>query len=240
MGMVGHLARDFLSVKELSPRTVSNLSRELSYSGVTLTETEGGWSLYHSGSSATVTMSLDGNFYTPDGSKLTSVRSRGYIDQLMDYFESYLPQSTPEETLQYIRGNLLTSDCDVIAHGCNCYNAMTGGIARAIAHMYPGAERADSATERADESQLGSFTYTRGNPSVFNLYTQYEPGANIDYDAVRGAFKAFYHHLKSHNMLDLKIGIPKIGAGIAGGDWGRISKIIESIWQEGQIYVYVM
>jgi O-acetyl-ADP-ribose deacetylase (regulator of RNase III) len=43
-----------------------------------------------------------------------------------------------------------------------------------------------------------------------------------DYDAIRSVFKK----IKS-NFSGKRIGYPKIGAGLAGGDWDQISKIID-------------
>ncbi len=43
-----------------------------------------------------------------------------------------------------------------------------------------------------------------------------------NYEAIRSVFKK----LKS-NYSGKRIGYPKIGAGLAGGDWEKISKIID-------------
>ena len=43
-----------------------------------------------------------------------------------------------------------------------------------------------------------------------------------DYDAIRAVLR----HIKD-NFSGKKIGYPKIGAGLAGGDWDVIAKIID-------------
>lgn len=59
-----------------------------------------------------------------------------------------------------------------------------------------------------------------------NGYTQYHwkgYGVKADYEAIRQVFKAI-----KDNFSGLRIGYPAIGAGLAGGDWSIIAKIIET------------
>lgn len=60
---------------------------------------------------------------------------------------------------------------------------------------------------------------------VVNAYTQFGfggAGVQVDYDAVASAFARI-----AHRYGDLRIGYPRIGAGLAGGDWGLISELID-------------
>lgn len=59
---------------------------------------------------------------------------------------------------------------------------------------------------------------------VINGYTQYRPGADVNYYAIDNVFHKVAHLAEA---LDLVVGYPAIGAGIAGGDWEHISRIIE-------------
>jgi O-acetyl-ADP-ribose deacetylase (regulator of RNase III) len=224
-----------------------NMADDLAYEGIIIRKRPSEWLIYHKNAGVGLVLYKDGSVYPPEeiadkygSGPIASVFRRGARQAILDFFANYMPEPDPLDTIQYVRGDLLSSDCDIIAHGCNCFNSMSGGIARHIAKKFPEAQRADDATEPGDEAKIGSFTYTHGKPAVFNLYTQYQPGPAVDYAAIKVAFKKLHRHLKAHNMLDLKIGIPKIGAGIAGGDWGRIESIIRSVWgDEGPIYVYV-
>ena len=45
---------------------------------------------------------------------------------------------------------------DVIVHGCNCFCAMGGGIARAIREEFPEAYAADLATLRGSRGRAGA------------------------------------------------------------------------------------
>lgn len=66
---------------------------------------------------------------------------------------------------------------------------------------------------------------------VVNSYTQYHYGANhkdglscpIDYEALTLCMRKINNRFKG-----MHIGLPKIGAGLAGGDWERIKKIIQT------------
>lgn len=124
----------------------------------------------------------------------------------------------------------IEGEFDVIVHGCNCFCAMGAGIAKTIKQNFPEAYQADLNTIKGDKSKLGEITWSKsktksGELIVVNGYTQFHwkgRGRKVDYEAVRLVFK----NVKK-NFSGLKIGYPAIGAGLAGGDWEVISKIIE-------------
>ncbi|MBW2567878.1 MAG: macro domain-containing protein [Deltaproteobacteria bacterium] len=133
-----------------------------------------------------------------------------------------------------VKGDLiklaLNGKFDVIIHGCNCYCTMGAGIAKTIKHEFPEAYKADCKTEKGNESKLGSYSsvaiYKENHQiTVVNAYTQYNykgKGVKADYEAVRSVFKSI-----KNDFSGKRIGYPKIGAGLAGGDWNIISKIID-------------
>lgn len=115
---------------------------------------------------------------------------------------------------------------DVIIHGCNCFCKMGGGIALQLSKLYPIVLITDQTTLVGDTNKLGTFTSVKVNDGfvVVNAYTQYSYGSGlqVDYDAVKSCFK-----LIKEKFSGLRIGYPLIGAGLAGGDWNIISKIID-------------
>jgi O-acetyl-ADP-ribose deacetylase (regulator of RNase III) len=120
---------------------------------------------------------------------------------------------------------------DVIIHGCNCFCTMGAGIAKAIRIRWPQSYEADIATKKGDKNKLGTISVAEVKNSknsvlyIVNAYTQYRYGGGVlraDYDAIRSCMKAV-----KERFGNLRIGHPKIGAGLAGGDWKIISKIIE-------------
>ena len=134
--------------------------------------------------------------------------------------------------MNIVKGDLIKSakegQFDVIIHGCNCFNTMGAGIAKLIKQNFYEAYLSDKATKRGDKSKLGAYSCALiGNVTIINAYTQYYYGnynkVNLDYDALRDVFKKI-----KKNFTGKKIAFPKIGAGLGGGDWYRISNIIES------------
>tara|TARA_Y100000034_G_C6869777_1_gene396891 strand:+ start:232 stop:672 length:441 start_codon:yes stop_codon:yes gene_type:complete len=145
--------------------------------------------------------------------------------------------------IKYIKGDLLESDCDVIAHGCNCFGSMGAGIAKQIANKFPKAFKVDFFTERGNKDKLGTFTVAEDGKLVYNLYTQYKYGfgLQVDYVAIKSSFEKMKTDLYDRGIFeDSKIGIPMIGAGLGGGDWEKISKIINEIFVAKEIYVYTL
>lgn len=125
----------------------------------------------------------------------------------------------------------LAGEFDVIVHGCNCFNTMGRGIAKSIRDRLPEAFEADQMTARGDLTKLGSYSSAliiRGevNFTVVNAYTQGHyrgRGVKADYDAIATVFRQI-----AADFPQARIGYPKLGAGLAGGDWGRISHIIDT------------
>jgi len=121
---------------------------------------------------------------------------------------------------------------DVIVHGCNCQCAMGKGIALAIKQHFPEAYAADLATPRGDRSKLGTFSSAAverppARFTVVNAYTQFhwrgKAGEVLaDYEAIRSVFA-----LIGQSFTGRRIGYPKIGAGLARGDWPLIAGIID-------------
>ena len=139
-----------------------------------------------------------------------------------------------------VKGNLLLSNCEVIAHGCNCFHTMGAGIAHQIKKYFPQAYEADRRTEYASREKLGTFSKAEQNgKTIYNLYTQYStaslPGdCVLDYQALRKALTA----LAKDTALEVKIGIPWIGCGLAGGDPIIVKDIIEDIFSGRTVYLY--
>ena len=137
--------------------------------------------------------------------------------------------------IKTVQGDLikmaLEGEFDAIVHGCNCFCAMGAGIAKQIKAVFPKAYEVDCKTYKGDKAKLGlctfaSYIVNSGRPlKVINAYTQYNYGrgqVNVDYEAVRGCMRWI-----AATFNGKSIGMPKIGAGLAGGDWERIYAIIE-------------
>lgn len=139
--------------------------------------------------------------------------------------------------IKYIKGDLIKlakrGAFDIIIHGCNCFNTMGAGIARQIKEIFPMAYKADCRTEMGNISKLGGYTECevkipkkQTRLKIINAYTQYDFHGNNEFN-----YEALETFLKTLIPLDysVKIGIPKIGAGLAGGDWKRIESIFNRV-----------
>jgi O-acetyl-ADP-ribose deacetylase (regulator of RNase III) len=138
------------------------------------------------------------------------------------------------QRMNILKGDLiklaLAGEFDVIIHGCNCFCSMGAGIAKQIMETFPGAYHADKKTVSGDKNKLGTYSKSdilipQKNLTIVNGYTQYHyAGSKIlaDYDAIKSLFS-----LIKTDFPNKTIAYPKIGAGLAGGDWKRICGIIE-------------
>ena len=137
--------------------------------------------------------------------------------------------------LKHTKGNLLdlaeAGDFDVVVQGCNCFNAMGGGIAREIRERYPHVAEVDAETIRGDYNKLGNYTKAivkgQGEHSftVINAYTQFEMSKGEDVFE----YVAFALLLQKIERLygNYSIGLPYIGMGLAGGQKKVIIPMIE-------------
>lgn len=142
--------------------------------------------------------------------------------------------------IKYVKGDLIrdAENYEVIAHGCNCFCNFGAGIAKAVKIKYPEAYKVDVATQFGDKKKLGNYTKWVGeNITVLNLYTQYKYGhsqVNADYEAIRSCMKSI-----KEDFAGKRIGLPLIGAGLAKGDWGTISSIIEEELQGEDVTIVI-
>lgn len=160
--------------------------------------------------------------------------------------------------LNYKVGDLIealkSGEVSSIGHQANCFCTMNSGVAKAIRLAFPQAYEADCYTEKGDMGKLGNLTaveYERADSSVgiiYNLYGQYNYGYDsacfTNYEALRGALLNMRIDLETAVSLSgedwKKVGFPKIGAGLGGGDWGTISSIIEKVFTEYDVTIYVL
>lgn len=149
---------------------------------------------------------------------------------------------------------LISGEVSSIGHQANCFNTMNSGVAKAIRLAFPQAYEVDCYTDKGDRSKLGTITtceHKRADKSVgiiYNLYGQYNYGYDAkgytNYEALRRALLNMREDLDgavSYDGADFKkVGFPKIGAGLGGGDWGTIASIIEEVFEGYDVTVYTL
>ena len=129
---------------------------------------------------------------------------------------------------------------DVIAHGCNCHKMMGAGIAFQIKRQFNDVYVKDFNDKRSPIQRWGNFTYVRYKHgdnilSFFNLYTQYNPGPDLDYTALELSLKKLAKIIEPNST----IGLPQIGCGIGGGDWVKVKRIIKRVLKEYDVTIVI-
>jgi len=137
--------------------------------------------------------------------------------------------------MRRVEGDLIalakSGQFDVLVHGANCFHVMGAGIARIIATEFPEAAQADMETPKGDRAKLGTISHATvdcdgHSLTIVNAYTQFDHsghGQKVDYDALQSAFEAV-----ARAFPEARIGYPRTGAGLAGGDWDKIAPRIDS------------
>jgi O-acetyl-ADP-ribose deacetylase (regulator of RNase III) len=128
---------------------------------------------------------------------------------------------------------------DVVAHGCNCFCAMGAGIAPQMAKAF-GCDTfpMEASQHSGNTDKLGTFDYKvlkvdGKDLAVVNAYTQYGTGGKpFDYIAFEKIAQDMNKVFKGKH-----VGLPKIGAGLAGGDWKVISDIIKKEFTDCKVTI---
>ena len=147
--------------------------------------------------------------------------------------------------IEYIKGDLLHAKETYIAHGCNAQGVMRSGVAKAIRAKWPEAYKVYHGVylSQGNNLHLGQVVTAyieKDNKLICNCITQEFYGRDkgvqyFDYEAIRTAMRELNRDANGE-----RIALPKIGAGLANGDWNVIEQIIEEEFDVSQPVVYVM
>jgi len=132
--------------------------------------------------------------------------------------------------MKYVIGNVVEASEDIICHGCNAQGAMGSGVAKAIRDKWP--EVYDKYRDVYFKQGLNLGDCVLGFPKddktkiIGNLITQKEFGTyqrQVNYCAISKSLEKMMFVL---GKLNSNIAIPRIGAGLGGGDWNIIESIL--------------
>jgi O-acetyl-ADP-ribose deacetylase (regulator of RNase III) len=155
--------------------------------------------------------------------------------------------------IEYRKGCLIQAlkddKIDILAHGVNCQGVMGSGVAKLVKENFPDAYEAYKlkglSYAYGGKNLLGSAGLVQLNSGQFiaNLFTQDRYGKDgkqyVDYAAVSSCFNQLLSRFTWFH-----IGIPKIGAGLGGGNWDIIEKLIEDqvvkTKYQGNLVVYCL
>jgi len=141
----------------------------------------------------------------------------------------------------------------IIPHVCNNINLFGAGFAACLADRYPVVK--ENFHMLGNKSKLGYVQYITVEKDekynhkliIANMIAQNRTISpnnrrplNYEY-LIKCMIDVRNHVIDFQKMNDAKLEIhcPKFGSGLAGGDWKFISKLMEDIWYEIPIFVYV-
>lgn len=137
-----------------------------------------------------------------------------------------------------VKGDVLKTPFQIIAHQVNCKGVMGAGLAKQIRDNYPNLYNAykDYCNYGA---HLGDFLgwATSDKHYILNIFAQDDYGRDKRYTDYSAMYNAFANGINDYRDLygvgdeiQLTIAIPyMIGCGLAGGDWGEVQKVLLAV-----------
>ena len=146
--------------------------------------------------------------------------------------------------IEYRKGDLFETDVKTIIHGCNAQGVMGSGVAKIIRDKFPKAyERYRTEYEQHHNLKMGSIVVVPCDDKiVVNAITQEFFGRDgkryVSYDAVDDCMKRINEMCEIYGITE--VAMPQIGAGLGGGSWEVIEKIIENQLDKVKPIVYTL
>jgi O-acetyl-ADP-ribose deacetylase (regulator of RNase III) len=150
--------------------------------------------------------------------------------------------------ITYKKGDVIQAMIDGeikgMAHGVNCSGGFGSGVAGQLTKKFPKARKEYLDCFNKGYWSLGMIDPVVTNSGIiYNCATQEQYGGKpypartgmyCSYDAIRNCLRT----LERNSVAPL--GIPRIGAGLAGGDWNVIKAIVEEVFgsSEKELIVY--
>lgn len=131
-------------------------------------------------------------------------------------------------------GDITGVKSGIVVHGCNAQGKMNSGVAKAIRNKWPEAYNKYLMKYQHDGLKVGDIVIVKINKDLYIVnaiiqeYYGYDGKTYIDYTGLRKCFRRINNYANTLNKNPNlgTINIPMIGAGLAGGNWKLIQKII--------------
>jgi O-acetyl-ADP-ribose deacetylase (regulator of RNase III) len=156
-------------------------------------------------------------------------------------------------TVTYLKGDAtrpVGEGRKIIVHCCNDQGGWGSGFVLALSSRWRAPEDAyrkwhrDGVTQLGSKFELGAVQMVLVEPEieVANLIGQHRYGKSFDpndpfvrYDAIRVGLTQIAEFARQHGA---SIHMPRIGCGLAGGDWWTMGPIIEESLEGLPVFVY--
>lgn len=137
-------------------------------------------------------------------------------------------------TVKHVTGDLFALDVDAIGHGVNCKGVMGAGIAVAFKDKFPMMYHDYQKLCYMMHLWPGQvFVWRMGDKTVYNIASQYEPGADASYDALATALLFVRFDAERYNLKS--VALPQIGCGIGGLEWQHVSRLMTVIFSNSPV-----
>jgi O-acetyl-ADP-ribose deacetylase (regulator of RNase III) len=137
--------------------------------------------------------------------------------------------------MHIIKGSILDSKDEILAHQVNCKGVMGAGLAKFIKAKYPRtfAEYKKQIRIVGPDNILGRCHVVKESDRyIANLFGQYAYSvgkSHTDYEALEMAFMSLRDFAESKALRTIAIPY-NLGCGLAGGNWDVVSAIIDKIF----------
>ena len=134
--------------------------------------------------------------------------------------------------IKTIQGNMLTDVTEgYMIHGCNCQGIMGSGIAKEVKERFPEAYRLYREYYEDNALLLGDIIdyWITEDLVLVNCMAQEFYGSDkrhLDYEALVKCIEEI-NEMALDEDIPRVLNFPKIGCGLAGGNWEIVKKIIE-------------
>jgi O-acetyl-ADP-ribose deacetylase (regulator of RNase III) len=147
--------------------------------------------------------------------------------------------------IKEIKGSILNTHCKLIAHGVNAQGVMGSGVAKVLYNKHPWIKSQylafcnDKDHPRNPDEFLGDVHFANHeNLIVANCFTQQNYGTDgqiyLDYSALEECISSVLAYAADRNIKE--IAMPKIGCGLAGGDWKKVKELIKEVQEDLDYY----
>lgn len=128
-------------------------------------------------------------------------------------------------SIQYINGNLFDTSRQIIGHAVNCRGGFGSGVAGQIARLYPLVRTAYLSKFKSEGWHLGEIQVVPVKDKIIvncaMQDTYGRSGIHVNYEA---CFQAFCKLFRYASMHQDGIALPKVGSGLAGGQWNLVEE----------------
>lgn len=136
----------------------------------------------------------------------------------------------------------------VICHCCNTLGAWGRGFVIPLGNRFPNAKLNYQKFIKSTpaDKRLGQVSCEKVSSNIIvanimgqeRIYKTKDGKIPLDYDALRKGFEGVIDRMKLTNV-PFTIHMPRIGCGLAGGDWNIVENIIKEVFGEKDIEVFV-